>query len=93
MTYVNISTSVNTNVSGRFFRLLLRAAQRALSFTFAAAAEHDERRKSDHALRQLRTLRDYDLYDVGLCRADLTPEGLAAAAERRSAYQIERAEG
>ncbi|KRS19205.1 DUF1127 domain-containing protein [Roseovarius indicus] len=39
------------------------------------------------ALRELSTFEDHELSDIGLCRSDLTPEGLVLAGERRKTQQ------
>jgi len=38
-------------------------------------------------LKELASFEDYQLNDIGLCRADLTPEGLAIAGMRRRLKQ------
>ncbi|MEM6465180.1 MAG: DUF1127 domain-containing protein [Pseudomonadota bacterium] len=38
-------------------------------------------------IAELRKMEDYELADIGLCRSDLTPVGLAIAAARRKAEQ------
>lgn len=50
-------------------------------------AAETEDRKTARAIRQLSQLDDYGLSDIGLCRSDLTPDGLAEAAARRARRQ------
>ncbi|MEM9271001.1 MAG: DUF1127 domain-containing protein [Pseudomonadota bacterium] len=38
-------------------------------------------------IAELRRMEDYELADIGLCRSDLTPVGLAIAAAKRKAAQ------
>jgi hypothetical protein len=51
------------------------------------AATGGEDRRIAQALGQLSQFDDRELSDVGLCRSDLTPDGLAAAGARRRARQ------
>lgn len=43
--------------------------------------------KINSAIRELKRMKDYELADIGLCRSDLTPDGLESAGARRSALQ------
>lgn len=52
-----------------------------------ATAIEAEDRKAVEAIRQLSRFSDLELNDIGLCRSDLTPDGLAAAGARRSLRQ------
>jgi hypothetical protein len=63
---------------------LLSASWRWFSETPAIDAEG---RKTAEAIRQLSRLDDRELSDIGLCRSDLTPDGLARAGARRSLRQ------
>lgn len=46
-----------------------------------------EERKIAEAISQLRKFDDCELSDIGLCRSDLTPEGMADAGARRGLRQ------
>lgn len=63
---------------------LLTASWRRLAEAWAIDAED---REIAEAIGQLSRFDDRELDDIGLCRSDLTPEGLAAAAARRSLRQ------
>ena len=47
----------------------------------------EEDREMARALKELAAFEDYQLHDIGLCRSDLTPEGLAVAGAWRSLKQ------
>ncbi|WP_160314553.1 DUF1127 domain-containing protein [Candidatus Rhodobacter oscarellae] len=51
------------------------------------AKESTEAGREWRAIAELRSLQDYELADIGLCRSDLTPGGLEIAGARRAARQ------
>ncbi len=61
-------------------------AQYILAFA-KGSDEQNAKNDIDKALDELSKFSDHELYDIGLSRADLSPEGLAAAGERRSHQQ------
>lgn len=55
----------------------------------SAANEWCQTQSVDQTIRALNGLEDYQLEDMGLCRSELTPDGLSVAAARRAAAQDE----
>lgn len=51
-------------------------------------AARAQEREMTGTLRALSELEDYQLDDIGLCRSDLTPDGLEAAQRRRNWRQM-----
>jgi hypothetical protein len=58
-------------------------------FRTASASQTPADRSVAAALKKLSGFEDHQLADIGLCRSDLTPDGLAIAGARRSRRQAE----
>lgn len=82
MTTVLLPTFVGK--SAGLFWSWLNASQRQLTEAWANDARD---RSNAEAIRELSRFEDHELNDIGLCRSDLTPEGLAIAGNKRSLRQ------
>ena len=72
-----------------FAASLQRSFRNGWSLLRASFRPDPAQRDLDRILRDLRGLEDYQLNDIGLCRSDLTSEGLTIAAARRRLRQDE----
>lgn len=72
------------NALGRGSSTALRRMRDAIRSTFR---EMSEDRRNRLVFAELNRMSDYELYDIGLSRSDLTLEGLAIAGSKRALKQ------
>ena len=87
MTYIHATAPILSEAVVQASRSFYGIAMSTVSAAQALFATSNDQTKIERAIAELQPLEDYQLNDIGLCRSDLTPDGLAAAGMRRSARQ------